>query len=412
MNLPSDWTVAKLEDCCTTITDGSHFSPKEFPDGHHKIATVANIEKRQINLETCKRISKNDYDNLIKNGCKPECGDVLLTKDGTVGVSFVYKQRDEVVLLSSIAIIRPKETLFPDYCAHALQSKHVLNKILGSRRGTGLKRIILADINRIEIPLPPLLEQQKIAEILSTVDDTIQKSDEIIAKTERLKRGMMRKLLMQGIGHTKFKDSELGKLPKEWEVTKVSDIFEVITGTTPSTKVVDYWKNATINWFTPADMTDITGKAYLSESNRKITKKGVEDTTLTLMPAGSLVLSTRAPVGYVGILRSESTFNQGCKGLIPKKDKKIAPEFYYYYFSLIQKKLQNMSSGSTFMELSKAALGRCLIVYFGYAEQQKIAEILSSFDQKLELEQKRKAKLERVKKALMNDLLTGRKRVS
>jgi len=412
MDLPNDWKNLTLEECSTKITDGSHFSPKESKEGRFRIATVANMEKKHIDLESCKRISKEDYEMLVANGCRPESGDVLFSKDGTVGLSFAYKQHAELVLLSSIAIIRPKGLLNPEYCSYALQSTPVLQKIMGSRRGTGLKRLILADIERIQIPLPPLPEQVKIAKVLSTVDDAIQKSDEILAKTERLKRGMMKKLLGKGLGHKDFKESELGSVPKEWDVLKVSDVFKVITGTTPSTKNRGYWENATVNWFTPADMTDISGQAYLTESRRRISLKAIEDTTLTVMPQGSLILSTRAPVGYAGILKAKSTFNQGCKGLLPNEGRDISPEFYYYFFSSIQKKLQNMSAGSTFTELGKDAFERCLIIYPEYSEQVKIAGIISSFDQKLELERKRKVKLERIKNGLMDDLLTGKKRVT
>jgi type I restriction enzyme S subunit len=221
----------------------------------------------------------------------------------------------------------------------------------------------------------------------------------------------MQKLLTRGIGHTRFKDTRLGRIPEEWEVVRINDIFVIETGTTPSTKRKDYWEGGTIEWITPADMSKLGTKLHIDSSERKITEKALKETNLTLMPKYSIILSTRAPVGYVVLVDNKGlTFNQGCKGLIPK-DNEISTLFYCYYLLSKNKKLNAVSGGSTFKELSKHFLENFSIVKNPIPEQQKIASILSTVDRKLELERQRKEKLERVKKGLMNDLLTGRKRV-
>jgi len=193
--IPEEWEVVRLEYASVEITDGSHYSPKEDRNGDYRIATVANIKGDGIDIDSCKKISKEDYYTLVKNGCKPQLGDVLFSKDGTVGLSFSFKQNEDLVLLSSIAIIRPKENLDSDYCAYVLKSPFVFRQIVGSKRGTGLRRIILRDIKRIRIPLPPLLEQRKIAEILSTVDKKLELEMKRKGKFERVKKGLMNNLL-------------------------------------------------------------------------------------------------------------------------------------------------------------------------------------------------------------------------
>ena len=154
--MPQGWRVVRLGDASLNITDGSHFSPKETKNGNYRIGTVANMTENQIDIDSCKKISKEDYEMLVKNGCKPKIGDVLFSKDGTVGLSFAFKQNDDIVLLSSIAIISPKESLYPDYCACVLKSPLVFKQIEGSKRGTGLRRIILHDLKRFQIPPSPL----------------------------------------------------------------------------------------------------------------------------------------------------------------------------------------------------------------------------------------------------------------
>ena len=221
----------------------------------------------------------------------------------------------------------------------------------------------------------------------------------------------MNELLTEGIGHKEFKQTEIGTMPKEWEVKRVADLFSVETGTTPSTKQKDYWNSGDINWFTPADMSKLNNQLDIERSERQITKKGLKETNLTLMPAKSILISTRAPVGYVAVLSNDATFNQGCKGLIPQNTGQIDTSFYAYY--LISKKsvLENSSGGSTFKELSKSVLEKFQLLLPPLPEQQKISAILRTVDNRLELLREKKGRLERIKQGLMNDLLTGRKRV-
>jgi len=207
------------------------------------------------------------------------------------------------------------------------------------------------------------------------------------------------------------KQKGMDKMPKDWQAIDVSDLFFIETGTTPSTKEKKYWNNGNIIWITPADLSLLNNTIFIKDSKRKTTKKGLEETNLTLLPKGAIIISTRAPVGYVAIIEYPATFNQGCKGLIPKEIKNISIKFYYYYLLNKRYKLQNLSAGSTFSELSKSLLESFKIPYFNIKEQQKIAEILSTVDKKIELQRKRKEKLERIKKSLMNDLLSGKKRV-
>jgi len=209
----------------------------------------------------------------------------------------------------------------------------------------------------------------------------------------------------------KFKQTEIGTMPKQWEVKKIIDLFSVETGTTPSTKQKKYWNGGYVNWVTPTDMSKLHGRLYIKNSERKITEKGLREANLTLMPTGSIIISTRALVGYVAIVEGNATFNQECKGLIAKNTKKINPEFYTYYLLSKRTTLEYSSGGSTFKELSKNALESFKVPLPPLPEQKKIAEILSTVDERLQLLREKKEGLKKVKRGLMNDLLTGKKRV-
>lgn len=202
-----------------------------------------------------------------------------------------------------------------------------------------------------------------------------------------------------------YKQTEIGRIPKDWEVSKVEKVFSVVTGTTPSTRENKYWVG-TINWITPSDLSKLNGKTKIKDSERKITHEALRETNLSLLPKDSIILSTRAPVGYVAMLEESATFNQGCKGLIPKKSNEIAAPFFCYYLLNQKKILQNLSSGSTFKELSKERLQTFTIPVPPLSEQKKIAEILSTVDWAIEKVGEAIEKTQRLKKGLMQELLT------
>jgi type I restriction enzyme S subunit len=203
-----------------------------------------------------------------------------------------------------------------------------------------------------------------------------------------------------------FQPTPIGEIPQDWEIRKIEDLFVVETGTTPSTKRADYWDKGTINWITPTDLSKLDGDIRIKSGERKITEKALKETNLALMPRGSIIVSTRAPVGYVAVLEESATFNQGCKGLIPKTHSEISPEFYCYYLLRKKQMLQNLSGGSTFKELSKDRLEKFVVPYLSIDEQRAIVGVLGVVDSVIAKTGEVIAKTERLKKGLMQTLLT------
>ena len=201
---------------------------------------------------------------------------------------------------------------------------------------------------------------------------------------------------------TKFKKTEIGKIPNDWEVKQIKDVFHVITGTTPSTKNSTYWDNGTINWFTPEDLSN--EKLFIEESKRKITSLALKDYNLKPLNKGDILISTRAPVGYVSLIKTQGVFNQGCKGLTPKE--KVDTLFYLYYLRFIRSYLENISGGSTFKELSKKSLENIKIPLPPLEEQKAIAKVLKDFDDLIEVIDKKIETYNRIKKKLMEIYFT------
>ena len=409
--LPKEWSISYLSTSCLLITDGSHYSPLEFENGTKFIATVYNMGENKIDVDSCKRISDKDYETLVRNGCKPVEGDVLFSKDGTVGICFPFNQKSDLVLLSSIAILRPKKILDPTFVSQYLKSDFGKKQVIGLKTGTALSRITLEKLKYIKIPIPSLPEQQKIAKILSDTDSLIESLDKLITKKKNIKQGLMQTLLTRGIGHTKFKKTEIGEIPEEWGTAIASDIYYIVTGTTPSTAVKEYWDQGKIEWFTPKDLRYVGASFSIFTSERKITEKAMTENSLTLLPLNSIVLSTRAPVGYVGINTKEATFNQGCKGLVPKQPEIVDTRFHAFYISHISNLLNTLSGGSTFKELSKETLGNITLPLPENGEQQEISNILSDADKEIEVLEQKRDKYKMLKTGMMQQLLTGGIRV-
>jgi type I restriction enzyme S subunit len=262
---------------------------------------------------------------------------------------------------------------------------------------------------KLQIPLPPLPEQRRIAEVLGTVDSAIQKVGGAIESTERLKKGLMQRLLTRGIGHERFKFSkELGcEIPEEWTVVKMGDIADdFVGGGTPSTSNPDYW-NGKIAWMTSSHINGRT----VNSGQRLITEKGLKESSTHLIPKGNLLVATRVGIGKAAINSIDVAISQDLTGVIINKDKVNAD--YIYWFLLINlNKLKSLAQGSTIKGILKDDLTNLKLPLPPLPEQRRIAEILSAADKKLELERRRKEKLERLKKGMMNDLLTGRKRVN
>ena len=380
-----------------------------------------------VEIHDSKRIPLSEMERKSRKGKYPYCGAngiidyidnyifdgefVLLAEDGGSYGKFentAYIMSGRFWVNNHAHILKAMEGKTSNlFLKYALDFLDLNPYIVGSTR----KKLNQEQMREIRVPLPPLEEQRAIVGVLGVVDLAVVKAGEVIAKTERLKKGLMQTLLTRGIGHKEYKQTPIGTTPKTWQVKKASELFIVETGTTPSTRKPEYWNEGTVNWITPTDLSKLNGKIHIKNSERKITEKALKETSLAVMPKGSLIISTRAPVGYVAVLEEPAAFNQGCKGLIPKSHDEILSEFYCYYLLNKKQMLENLSSGSTFKELSKERLQNFNMPYPSFTEQKRIAELLLTVDKKTELERKEKARLERIKRGLMDLLLTGKIRV-
>ncbi len=172
--------------------------------------------------------------------------------------------------------------------------------------------------------------------------------------------------------------SRLFEIPKHWKWVTLDDIGIVVSGGTPSTKEPEFW-NGYIPWITPADLSN-HNEVYISKGSRSISQVGLEYSSAYLLPANSIVFSSRAPIGYVAITKNELATNQGFKNLIVPNEL-VNPKYVYYYLKTVKELAENMASGTTFLELSATKFRQIPFPLAPFEEQNRIVEILeSNFD--------------------------------
>ena len=162
--IPSHWTAKKMRYACQ-ITDGTHFSPPTTEFGMPYI-TVSNVRNDIIDIENANRISVEDYETLVKQGCQPQLGDVLLAKDGTVGRTAIVTNTNEYVVLSSLGILHPEDNLLSSFLKYSLDSLYLQEQMNAAMAGSALRRITISKINEFLILVPPIKEQSAISAYL------------------------------------------------------------------------------------------------------------------------------------------------------------------------------------------------------------------------------------------------------
>ena len=191
-------------------------------------------------------------------------------------------------------------------------------------------------------------------------------------------------------------DAAGSTVDREWVNSTIGEIAEVFGGGTPSTKDLSNF-GGDVPWITPKDLSGSPGR-YVSRGARNLSKKGLDSSAVRLLPAGTVLLSTRAPIGYVAIADSPVTTNQGFRNLVLKDG--FSPDFYYYWLTNNVPELERHASGSTFKEISGTAVKQIEIPVPPFSEQRVVAHVLGALDDKIELNRRMNETLEAMARAL------------
>ena len=285
------------------------------------------------------------------------------------------------IITSAYIRLRTTNKMMRQYGYLLLHSYDLMKVFYGL--GSGLRQSLRwDDFKSLPIPLPPLPEQRAIVRYLDHAGTRIRRyvyaKRSLAALLEEERRALVSRAVTRGLDPAApLKPSGvewLDDVPEHWEVRRLGTVATIINGATPSTNVPDYW-DGDILWVTPDDLGKLNTR-YITDSARRITEDGYEACGTTMAPANSIVLSTRAPIGHLGILKSEGCVNQGCRLLVPNAD--IPSDYLYYVLSTSRSDLASLGQGSTFTELSKTHLSDFRIPFPPLDEQRAIVAHLDA----------------------------------
>jgi len=325
------WKSMTLGEVCIKITDGAHFSPKDDPSGL-PMASVKDLTRFGVNINSCRRISKEDFGFLVKQGCSPIKGDVLIAKDGNTSLDTVcvYNQDDDIVLLSSVAILRPnRKIVSSDFLNYFLDNPDTRNFLKDNfRSGSAIPRVILRDFRNVSIDVPNLKIQHSISTILRRLDDKIELNRQTNQTLEEIAKMLFQEMCVP-------KGDEL---PEGWKVGKLGDVCYVQNGFAfKSQDFIDRGEERIIKIKNISDnVVNVKDTDYvLSKTITKLDKK-------FMVNSGSLLIAmTGAEVGKIGLVpysKEQLWLNQRVGNFIEK----IRYAKYYLYILLISEDYQNV----------------------------------------------------------------------
>ena len=399
--IPKGWSSQKLSSVASII-DCKHRTPEYVKSGI-PLVSPGTIKWGALDLiSPVKRVTEEEYRSLMDH-CVVEQGDLVMSRNQSVGVVSYVDSKKPFVLGQDTVLIKAIHADWR-FIYYTLQSDLVQRQIAKSAGGSTFSRINLSDIRALNIKTPAICEQDKISQILTAWDKAISVTESLLANSQQQKKALMQQLLT---GNKRLLDENGVRFSGEWKITKLIQMGKVVSGGTPDTNMAMYWEGD-ILWLTPTDVTALTGR-FVSNTSRKITPAGLLNSSAVLLPKGSLMVCTRATIGALAISTSEICTNQGFKNIIPNEGFNI--EFIYYLLQMNTNEMIKKSSGSTFLELPKKDFETLSFSCPVIKEQQKIAAVLSAADTEISTLEKKLACLRDEKKALMQQLLTGKRRV-
>lgn len=331
--MKSEWKTEILEHVCQLITDGAHNSPKSVESGEY-MASVKDFTDYGLDFSKCKLISENDYNLLKKQGCVPEINDILVGKDGARFFEdiIIYKQLERPALLSSIAILRPDQSIItPEFLYYTLRSPSVRQNVrenYGS--GSAIPRIVLKDFKRMPISFPSIVEQRRITSILLVLDQKIQLNNEINKNLQSQAQVIYDHLILE-------------KADKTWSEGLLSDIATITMGQSP--KGSSYNENGVGAVF-------FQGRAEFGF--RFPIRKLYTTDPKRMAQANDVLMSVRAPVGDINVAYEDCCIGRGLSSIRSKDNHQ---SYVLYTMFNLRKQLDIFNGeGTVFGAINRDAL--------------------------------------------------------
>ena len=349
-----EWKEYKLGDVCSIVgrigfrgytTEDLTSNPK---DGAISLSPT-NIVEGELDL------SKPTYIKWPKYYESPEImleqGDIVLVKTGSsIGRTTRIREIKHPMTLNPQFVVLKKIKVDSVFLSYIIKSPYFQASLRTITVGSAIPTLSQKNLAKLTINLPNIQVQKEIASILSSLDDKIEVNRRINENLEQQAQALFKSWFVdfEPFKECEFVESELGMIPKGWRVGKLSDLGEIIGGSTPSKAKPEYYVENGIAWLTPKDLS-ISNYKFTAKGGIDISQEGYNSCSTKLMPKGSVLFSSRAPIGYITIAKNEICTNQGFKSVVPLV---AGTAFIYYFLKFSTKEIENKATGSTFKEAS------------------------------------------------------------
>lgn len=398
-----EWKEVTLGEVSSKIGDGLHGTPKYDEEGSYYFINGNNLNCGQIIIkDDTKRVG---IDEFVKNQKELNEQTILVSINGTIGNVAKYNN-EPCILGKSACYINVIKEVDKEFIYYVLTSANFKRNITNEATGTTIKNVSLKQMREYKFNIPCNLEdQRRIASILSSLDRKIELNNKINADLEEMAQAIFKNWFVdfEPFKDGKFVDSELGMIPEGWKVGRLDEIADVVGGSTPSKAKPEYYTQKGIAWLTPKDLSNHPA-VYTSRGEIDITEEGYNSTSTKLMPKGTVLFTSRAPIGYISIAQNDICTNQGFKSLVPKK---AGTCFLYCFLKYVTPVIENKSTGSTFKEASGSLMKSLQVIM----SEQKVFEdfetIVSPLFARIESLEKENSRLSLLRDTLLPRLMSG-----
>lgn len=433
--MESEWKTSTFADAPMEIIDGDRGVnyPKQSDfcsRGYCLFLNAGNVTTTGFKFSDCAFISE-EKDAALRKG-KVKRQDVVLTTRGTVGNAAYFDDSvpfENIRINSGMVILRSDTSaLLPRFLYLFVRSTTFRNQVASLRTGSAQPQLPIKDINRIEIPLPPFEEQRAIAHILGMLDDKIELNRKMNETLEAMARGIFKSWFVDfdpvrakaegrapglpkeiaDLFPDSFEDSELGEIPKGWEVKPIGETVRCVGGSTPNTKNPTFWDGGTNPFVTPKDMSSLTSPVVL-DTARHITDAGVDKISSGRLPTGTVLLSSRAPIGYLAVTEVPVSVNQGVIAMIC--DKALPNYHVLYWTEANMDTIKSNAAGTTFAEISKSNFRPIQVIVPHERALEAYLQQVEPLHQQVVLNLQESNTLASLRETLLNKLISGELRV-
>ena len=402
----TNWAEATVLDLADgkrdLFNDGDWIEAPFITTSGNRLLQTGNVGVGRLRDRGTKRyVSDESFRSLRCKEVVP--GDILICRlaDPAGRACLVHDIGEKRMLTSvDVTIYRPNPQKADRRFLVAILSTPAWFREVNERCGGSTRtRIARSELGKIQLLIPPIEEQVRIADALADIDDSIATLERLIVKKQAIKQGMMQQLLT---GRTR-----LPGFTDDWVNSTIRSVARVTGGGTPSTRIASYW-GGDVPWFTPAEIWSV-GAGLVSRSVRTITQHGLANSAATLLPAGTVLVTSRASIGNCAVTAVPVTTNQGFASMIPNDDR--STWFLYYWVQQNQSELVSRAAGSTFLEISASKVASIPLRQPGLEEQAAIGAAIRAADLELEILAHRLKKVQAMKTGMMQQLLMGRTRL-